>query len=623
VSGSIWDRLGIERTRETRVVRRAYAARLKTTNPEDDAAGFQALREAYEAALRYCETGFDMSGVRFYYDAPEDDDDDSDEEVEAGHGPGEASSRSADSVVPGPGPMGIEQPSPDAAPEGQGGMAALGEQAALAASRERLLALLRSDPPASESAIAMALDDMMTQPALQGLDARSDWEFWLARTIRQESPRSDPLITLAVNRLKWRRHGDGALGRAVDAAFDRRDALDYLKELRMKRHPDHAAFKALSAPPPRSVLSYLLRPSPLARLPGLITRLEDEFPSLEETFPHLQAWRQWLEVPRLSPVVLWIVIILAPVGALSSVMLGQQGSFLVDFVLWLFVSLSPMAALSGVVLDQKGSLFADLVLALGGVLLVTGLAFGWLYGILIPRRRWHTQWRWRAPAWVEHGWAPAAGALILLSTGLSGLSWTAIPTGLLGIAIVIWAAITGDMDRREGETAWWVRMLRANAYYLIWIALLAWRGPPAAQVMTPALLAAGAASALGSQSLLDFWCSRLAPSARRTGVQALLAVVGLAIALLFLARSEPIGQGMMVALCAIALLAARPLAETVDGTPLVARHWIGWISLIVLFNLLSAGTPFDLQLICTWILIGPLIVGAAALKDAIRDVRRT
>jgi hypothetical protein len=56
---------------------------------------------------------------------------------------------------------------------------------------------------------------MISQPALQGLDSRSDWEFWLARTIRQEAPRSDPLIHLAVNALKWRRHGDGALGRAV------------------------------------------------------------------------------------------------------------------------------------------------------------------------------------------------------------------------------------------------------------------------------------------------------------------------------------------------------------------------------------------------------------------------
>ena len=623
MSGAIWDRLGIERTRETRDVRRAYAARLKVTNPEDDAAGFQALREAYEAALRYCETGFVMSGAQFYYDASDDEDDDRDEEVEAGDGPDEASSGSADSLVSNPGPIGIEQPSPAAAPEGPGGMAALDEQAALAASRERLLALLRSDPPASEAALTLALDDMMTQPALQSLDARSDWEFWLARIIRQESPRSDPLITLAVNRLKWRRHGDGALGRAVDAAFDRRDALDYLKGLRLKRHPDHPAFKALSAPPSRSVLSYLFRPSPLARLPGLIARLEDDFPSLQETFPQLQAWRDWLAVPRLSPPVLWIVIILSPFAALSSVMLGQQGSLLVDFVLWLFASLSPMAALSGGVPGQKGSLFADLVLALGGVLLVTGLAFGWLYGILVPRRRWREQWRWRAPAWVEHGWAPAAGALILLSAALAGIAWATVPLGLLGLAIVVWAAVTGDLDRREGDTAWWVRMLRANTYYLIWIVLLTWRGPPALQVMIPALLAAVAASALGSQSLLDFWCSRLSPKARKTGVEALLSVVGLAVATLFLAGSEPFGQGLAVALSAIALLAARPLAETLDGTPLGIRHWVGWISLIVLFNLLSARTPYDLQLTCGWILIGPLIVGAAALKDAIRDARRT
>ena len=594
MSGSIWDRLGIERTRETRDVRRAYAARLKVTNPEDDAAGFQALREAYEAALRYCETGFVMSGAQFYYDASDDEDDDGDEEVEAGDGPDEAASGSADSLVSNPGPIGIEQPSPAAAPEGPGGMAALDEQAALATSRERLLALLRSDPPASEAALALALDDMMTQPALQSLDARSDWEFWLARIIRQESPRSDPLITLAVNRLKWRRHGDGALGRAVDAAFDRRDALDYLKGLRLKRHPDHTAFKALSAPPPRSVLSYLFRPSPLARLPGLIARLEEDIPSLADSFPHLPAWRDWLDVPRLSPVILWLVIILSPIAALTGLELGQSGSRLLD-----------------------------LAFALMGVLLVTGLAFGWLYGILVPRRRWREQWRWRAPAWVEHGWAPAAGALILLSAALTGIAWATVPLGLLGLAIVVWAAVTGDLDRREGDTAWWVRMLRANTYYLIWIVLLTWRGPPALQVMIPALLAAVAASALGSQSLLDFWCSRLSPKARKTGVEALLSVVGLAVATLFLAGSEPFGQGLAVALSAIALLAARPLAETLDGTPLGIRHWVGWISLIVLFNLLSARTPYDLQLTCGWILIGPLIVGAAALKDAIRDARRT
>lgn len=48
---SAWDILGIEASADSRTIRRAYAARLKATRPEDDATAFQLLTDAYEWAM--------------------------------------------------------------------------------------------------------------------------------------------------------------------------------------------------------------------------------------------------------------------------------------------------------------------------------------------------------------------------------------------------------------------------------------------------------------------------------------------------------------------------------------------------------------------------------------------
>lgn len=50
---SCWIRLGIEPTKDNDAIRGAYRARLPQHHPETDPEGFQALREAYEVALRF------------------------------------------------------------------------------------------------------------------------------------------------------------------------------------------------------------------------------------------------------------------------------------------------------------------------------------------------------------------------------------------------------------------------------------------------------------------------------------------------------------------------------------------------------------------------------------------
>lgn len=52
-----WTTLGIEPTNDIRAIKKAYSVQLKTTRPDDDAAAYQQLREAYEAAQWFARNG--------------------------------------------------------------------------------------------------------------------------------------------------------------------------------------------------------------------------------------------------------------------------------------------------------------------------------------------------------------------------------------------------------------------------------------------------------------------------------------------------------------------------------------------------------------------------------------
>jgi hypothetical protein len=60
---TIWQRLGIELTSDLATIKRAYALRLKVTRPDDDAAAYQALREAYEMAQGFARRHVPVQGA--------------------------------------------------------------------------------------------------------------------------------------------------------------------------------------------------------------------------------------------------------------------------------------------------------------------------------------------------------------------------------------------------------------------------------------------------------------------------------------------------------------------------------------------------------------------------------
>jgi len=264
MSAEIWRHLGIAETTDENEVRRAYAERLKQTNPEDDSEGFKRLRNAYERALQMIRWR-----TRYPVTLP---DESLDHEVEAS---GQKDSEAGLLHVPLAAPEMREPPPRDEALEAHD------------AACRRLEESLRTG--ASPWEMQAAFQALVSGAAMERLGVYVETETWLSNLLRRYH-HGGPVLEAAVAHFKWDDRSK-AVGDRVGAGMlafreglaEQAKARAFIARVRDKRHEFHTAYKEASRPP--SERSWLSRLASFARI-GLMRRfydyIDDKVPYAED-----------------------------------------------------------------------------------------------------------------------------------------------------------------------------------------------------------------------------------------------------------------------------------------------------------------------------------------------------
>lgn len=285
---TIWQILGVRPTRDVREIRRAYARRLKSANPEDDPGRFKTLRSAFEQALLVAKSRRQRGGAA--------------------------------------GPATTTEPA-----------AAAGRQAAVSAlvaderhNHEALCARLEQLAASGDSsdgeAANEALKAILTSRALDDVGIYARTEKWLASLVNSNTPRSDPWLAPLIARFNW----DGVPIDRNDAArqmaLSRQADLRFLEGLRDGRHPDRSALAALTRPPSGADhWLRLLTPGVPSKVRNLLAVIRIRRPSLlvDTDAQALRWWGEYLTRPALSPLAIWAVLV-API--VLGIVLGRASA---------------------------------------------------------------------------------------------------------------------------------------------------------------------------------------------------------------------------------------------------------------------------------------------------------
>ena len=575
-----WSTLGIAATSDKLALRRAYTARLKVTNPEDDPEGFKKLREAYEFALRFGDFGL---------------------------------ADAADDEAP------REEPSQEPVPEQKnpGDPAS----AALEVALMTLATELRKEGDLDAPKAQEALEKILDPACLERLDLLQRVDESLAELLATSIPRSDPLLAFANERLEWAdRERDVSLSPLARRIVSRVKALNYSEQLQSGMSDEAAAWTRLAAPPVpelRWIHAYVLHHSSWPEL-TLIHQLEDAHPELlaQLNSDNVSWWRRFEERPHVSG---WMVCLWIALSACVGVIGYASGDSPPDSARW-----------------YAGFFYSALGFALLELLRIYAIE----WPIILSERHWG----FLRPAWLQYGWIAASVLLLALGVMVRGIPWLAWVIAAGAIVTLFWATIAAGpvrpiSQREQGSIqpmhSRLFRMVFINLFAGGWLILVARSsGDQLGWPLIVTIAAVLCASGVGRELQISGFASALSPQAQRSCCGIAIAVALVLGFFVLVGGDDPTWQPvLLVAVLGCTLLRR---AAPVD---LQIPEWFssyGWLSIILIANvmrhLLGFGgrssprtgetDPTPLIMIGSLVFLGGVLFAAALFLNVLSKASR-
>ena len=600
-----WSVLGIDPTKDQAEIRRAYARRLKVTQPEDDPEGFQVLRQAYEVALR----------ISPWVGQDGEDDFETEEGEPDFVAEIPATENQVRPVLAVVGSQPAEPQPPRAvvqlpAPHGRD------EEAGHRVLCDHLFSLV-GDKSADPREVLAALETVLHSPAMDSIAIHDRTEHWLGWLAAGDGPHAMVLIDRVVAHFRWSQDQLGWRPDSADAVFDRRREKVLLDSVVRHDHPQHAGFQALSRPAsPWRRIRYRVMPRLAEEVRELLGVLRMNWPGvLSRLDPGaLTWWDAYLGRPQIKPMTIWAVPVTALVIILGILQQPSAGR-LAEYPTW-----------------------ALMLLVAGCAALPTAAAFAWLYAVDMPRWWFANRDHDAISPWVRLGWAPASLLLVMLSGLLPASPWITAGLGGLGALLAYWALVTGQPDTSPAQERGWVLTYLSAFTVAFWLTHFLWRPRARLHWLVRAIFAFGYlaifwaasrpfqapghwlqigvvlatsafAAVIGAVSLRRAWEWEVTDNARTVTVGAIGGLSPLAIAGLFLGQVFPWLVAPSLALAGVLVLAHKTLPIRGEPDLYLARDIamrFGWI-LIPLLAALGRATEGALWPAAVWLLSGVAI----------------